>query len=101
MTININNLNNQTQVHQNKQHKIAQDTGQTTQYANAKNIARDSVSLTPQVQQFKALQKKLDDVSVVDQKNIEALKKSIASGDYKINVQKLADNIAKFEFDLL
>ena len=100
MTININNLNNQAQIHQNKQAQVKQGSAQATSDAQVKHTARDSVSLTPQAQQFKELQKKAVDAPVIDQKKIEELKQTIASGQYKIDPQKLAASMAKFEFTL-
>lgn len=102
MAININNLNNQTQVHQNKQTQNKQDAAQTANNnAQVKNVAHDSVSLTPQAQQFKELQKKSGDAPSVDQKKIDELKKAIASGEYKVDAEKLMNNMISYEFDLL
>jgi len=102
MAININNLNNQTQVHQNKQTQVKQDAAQTANNnAQVKNVARDSVSLTPQAQQFKELQKKTASAPMVDQKKIDELKKAISSGEYKVDAEKLMKNMLAYEFDLL
>ena len=102
MTININNLNNLTQVHQNKQTQVKQDTAQAANNnAQVKQVASDSVSLTPQAKQLSELQKKVNDIPTIDQKKIDELKKTIASGEYKIDPQKLAASMANFEFNLL
>lgn len=102
MTININNLNNQTQVHQNKQTQVKQDAAQVANNnAQVKHVARDSVSLTPQAQQFKEIQKKSAEAPAVDQKKIDELKKAISSGEYKVDADKLMKNMLSFEFDLL
>tara|TARA_R110001583_G_scaffold47264_2_gene148084 strand:- start:1744 stop:2052 length:309 start_codon:yes stop_codon:yes gene_type:complete len=102
MNININNLNNQTQVHQNKQTQVKQDAAQASNNnTQVKQVARDSVSLTPQAKQLSELQKKANDIPTLDQKKIDELKKTIASGEYKIDPQKLAASMANFEFDLL
>jgi len=102
MAININNLNNHNQVHQNKNADVKQ---QATQTANTKahinQAARDSVSLTPQAKQLAELQKKATDAPVINQRKIEELKEAIMSGEYKINPEKLAASIANFEFDLI
>lgn len=101
MTININNLNNQAQINQNKQAQAKQGSAQTiVDSAQTKHVARDSVSLTPQAQQFKELQKKSADAPVINQEKVEELKKTIAAGEYKIDPQKLAASMAKFEFTL-
>jgi negative regulator of flagellin synthesis FlgM len=102
MAININNLNNQAQVHQNKQTQVKQDTAQANTARAAVNQPRaDSVSITPQAKQLSDLQKKANEAPVVDQKKIAELKQAIASGDYKVDPQKLAASIANFEFDLI
>ncbi|MCI2284634.1 flagellar biosynthesis anti-sigma factor FlgM [Colwellia sp. MSW7] len=102
MTININNLNNKTQVHQNQQTQVKQDASQAaTTNTQVKHAAHDSVSLTPQAKQLSELQKKANDLPTIDQQKIDELRKTIASGDYKIDPQKLAASIASFEFDLL
>jgi len=101
MTININNLNNQPQINQNKHAQAKQGTAQTTAHSAPPNhVARDSVSLTPQAQQFKELQKKSADAPVINQEKVQELKKTIAAGEYKIDPQKLAASMAKFEFTL-
>ncbi len=102
MAININNLNNQVTVNQNKQAQVKQQTAQATN-ANApvKQANADSVSITPQAKQLNELQKKAHEAPVVDQKKVAELKKAISSGDYKINPEKLAASIANFEFDLI
>lgn len=64
MTININNLNNNVQVNQNKQTQVKQTQVKqdATQAANnntqVKHAVSDSVSLTPQAKQLSELQKK-------------------------------------------
>jgi len=102
MNININNLNISTQVHQNKQTQIKQQANQTTNVnTQVKHAGADSVSLTPQAKQLNELQKKANEGPAVDQKKITELKNAIASGDYKVDPQKLAASIANFEFDLV
>ncbi|KAF7774177.1 negative regulator of flagellin synthesis FlgM [Pseudoalteromonas citrea] len=71
--------------------------------SNAKapqKAATDSVSLTPQAQQLKSLQEKAQDAPAFDSKKVEELKKAISEGKYQIDAQKLAKNIAAFEFDV-
>jgi len=102
MVININNLNNNNQVHQNKNADVKQQTAETANTkAHQSQVSRDSVSLTPQAKQLAELQKKAADAPVINQKRIDELKKAITSGEYKINPEKLAASIANFEFDLI
>ncbi|MDO7085090.1 flagellar biosynthesis anti-sigma factor FlgM [Pseudocolwellia sp. AS88] len=100
MAININNLNSTSQVKQNtdQQTQVKQQVAADT--VNTKAARQDSVSLTPQAQQLSELQKKAADAPVVDQKKIEQLKTAIASGEYKIDPEKLAASIADFEFSI-
>jgi negative regulator of flagellin synthesis FlgM len=100
MTININNLNKQAQVQQNKQTQVNQQTAQSAS-TQVKQVNQDSVSLTPQAKQLSELQKKANDAPIVDQKKVDELKKAITAGEYKIDPQKLAASIASFEFDII
>lgn len=103
MTININNLPNNTQVKQKLEQQIQTKQQASTQAQSsiqAKAPTQDSVSLTPQAKQLTELQKKAGDAPVINQKKIDELKKAISSGDYKINPEKLAASIANFEFKL-
>jgi negative regulator of flagellin synthesis FlgM len=103
MAININNLNNAGQVKQKLEQQV-QSKQQVSESTNASQQAklapRDSVSITPQAKQMNELQKKAADSPVLNQKKIAELKNAIASGDYKINPEKLAASIANFEFEL-
>lgn len=103
MAININNLGNNTPVNQSAKQQADANVG-AEKSANAQQanpVRQDSVSLTPQAQQMSELQKKANDAPVVNQKKIDELKKAIESGEYKVNPEKLAASIAKFEFDLM
>lgn len=62
--------------------------------------AADSVSLTPQAKQLKSLQEKAQQSSGFDSGKVAELKKAITEGKYQIDEQKLAKNIAAFEFDV-
>ena len=102
MAININNLNANTQVQQNQQKQVKQQsTESASSNTQVKNAGQDSVSITPQAKQLNELQKKAADAPVINQKKIDELKKAISSGEYKINPEKLAASIANFEFNLI
>jgi len=103
MAININGLGTNNQVKQTveQQSQVKQQAAQTsTNVEQAKHMRKDSVSITPQAKQFSELQKKASAASVVDQKNIEKLKSAIASGEYKIDAEKLMKNMLEHEIDL-
>jgi len=104
MAININNLNNNGQVNRNIQQQTDtknQAAKSATTQSQSTKVAQDSVSLTPQAKQLNEIQKKNSDTAEVNQKKVEQLKKAIQSGAYKVDAEKLAESIIKFEFDLI
>ena len=102
MSLNINNLNNTNQVKQktDQQTQIKQQAPQGANADSVKSARQDSVSLTPQAKQLAELQKKAADAPILNEKKIEQLKMAISSGEYKIDPEKLAKNIASFEFNI-
>lgn len=56
----------------------------------------DSVSLSASAQNLTKTNKE----APVDQSKIDRLKRAIVNGEYKVNPEKLAESIAKFEQDL-
>ena len=100
MAININNLSTPNVTGQQRLESTKQQAMDTANNSTqSKQINRDSLVLTPQAKQLSELQKK-SDADHVDQKKIDALKKAIASGEYKVDAQKLMNNILAHEFDL-
>lgn len=83
-----------------KRSEAKQAQNQMTQVATQTKPQADSVSLTPQAQQLKSLQQKSQQSSGFDEKKVNELKKAIAEGKYQVDAEKLAKNIAAFEFDL-
>lgn len=102
MTININNLNNSSAVNSKvNQNQVKQSNAQQSAPSPQAQVRQDSVSITPQAKQMAELQKKAGNGQAVNEKKVEQLKKAISSGEYKVNPEKLAASIAKFEFDLI
>ncbi|MBU1310437.1 flagellar biosynthesis anti-sigma factor FlgM [Rheinheimera muenzenbergensis] len=102
MAINVNNLQNTGQVktdkvEQNQQRQQTTVQQNATQTANQK---QDSVSITPQAQQFAKLTDKASNSSGVDQEKVDKIKQAIAEGKYKINVEQLARRIVQFESEI-
>lgn len=60
----------------------------------------DSVVITAQAQQLQKMQTKLSLMPDVDQKKVSDIKQAISEGRYKIDPQKLAQNISSFESEL-
>jgi negative regulator of flagellin synthesis FlgM len=108
MSINFNNLpgsqSGSQQVGAEKTDQRAQVRQQTSQQATIQQQSsaslKDSVSLTPQAQQFNKLQQKASNSSGVDQSKVNDIKKAIAEGKYEVNIQRLAEKLAAFESDL-
>lgn len=102
MAININNLNNSSAVNPKvNQNQVKQENAKQSAPSPQTQVRQDSVSITPQAKQMAELQKKAGNGQEVNEKKVEQLKKAISSGEYKVNPEKLAASIAKFEFDLV
>ncbi|MFC0118831.1 flagellar biosynthesis anti-sigma factor FlgM [Pseudoalteromonas xiamenensis] len=106
MVNNINNgqtntgvLNNAKQQKLDLQRQDASRGSAPTAPATTKTVS-DSVSLTPQAQQLKTVHEKAQQSPGFDSKKVEELKKAISEGKYQIDTEKLAKNIAAFEFDV-
>jgi negative regulator of flagellin synthesis FlgM len=95
----IDNLKNQAQSKTDnvKQQNVQQQSQTAVQ---SQPETKDSVSLTKQAQQLHAIRDKLNNTSSVNQEKVESIRKAIAAGDYKVDPDKLAANLAKFEGDL-
>jgi negative regulator of flagellin synthesis FlgM len=102
MAININNLPNSTQVKNDKVEQNVQRQQATVQQnaSQSANQKQDSVSITPQAQQFSKLTEKAANSSGIDQEKVDKIKQAIAEGKYKINVEQLAKRIVQFESEL-
>lgn len=103
MAININNLGNNNPIKtkvENQEQVKQQAAKSAVNVEQVKTARQDSVSITPQAKQLSELQKKAADGPAVDQKKIDELKKEISEGSYKVDPEKLAANIAGFEFEL-
>ena len=104
----VNNVKGQPQsnstlnnIKQQKAELQKSDANQAAVVAKApQKAATDSVSLTPQAQQLKSLQEKAQQQPAFDSKKVEELRKAISEGKYQVDAEKLAKNIAAFEFDV-
>lgn len=64
------------------------------------DVATDKVSLTDQAAQLQTLKQAVEGVSSVDSNRVEALKAAIEDGSYKVDSQKLAQNMIDLERQL-
>ncbi|WP_354623908.1 flagellar biosynthesis anti-sigma factor FlgM [Psychromonas sp. MME2] len=98
MSININRSGVQKNiiVEQNKAQK-QQSLGEQSQTTSASS--KDSVQLTSQALNLNKLEKQSSSEPQVNKQRIESLKAAILNGDYKINTERLAEKLSKFEGD--
>ncbi|ASD67522.1 MULTISPECIES: flagellar biosynthesis anti-sigma factor FlgM [Pseudoalteromonas] len=105
MVNQVNGQNQSTSVANNVKQQKAELQRNDANSASVKSpatpkAAADSVSLTPQAQQLKTVNEKAQQSSGFDDKKVEELKKAIAEGKYQVDAEKLAKNIAAFEFEI-
>lgn len=86
-------------LNQQQQQAQTQANAQTSSQQAATAPRQDSVSLTQSAQNLTQMQKKNNDAPV-NQEKVDKLKKAIQNGEYNVNAEKLAQNIAKFEAEL-
>ena len=103
MAININNLPNSNQIKQklDQQTQVKQQATQANaSVEQSKMSSKDSVSFTAQAKQISDIEKKAQEAPALNKKKIEAIKKAIADGEYKVDAGKLAKSMMSFEYDL-
>lgn len=98
MSINISRPGVQKNIviEQNKLQK-QQDLRGQNQTSSASS--KDSVQLTSQALNLNKLEKQTSSEPQVNKQRIESLKAAILNGDYKINTERLAEKLIKFEGD--
>jgi negative regulator of flagellin synthesis FlgM len=102
----VNNINNGGATPANvRLDATKQATEQATKQAQTTSVnntraASDSVTITSQANQLKSLSQKAEHASGVDEKKVNELKRAIANGEYKVDAEKLAENISNLEFGL-
>lgn len=62
--------------------------------------SQDAVSLTEQAKQLGKLQQSMSQSPVVDQQRVQALRKAINEGQYKVDPEKLAKAMSTLEQEL-
>ncbi|RUO79846.1 flagellar biosynthesis anti-sigma factor FlgM [Idiomarina tyrosinivorans] len=99
MPINITNNGVKNTTVDTKQSTRKEDVAEKSSSAVA-GKPNDAVSITDEAQQLQSLQAKAKNSSGVDQTKIDQIKQAIENGSYKIDVERLAAKLAKFESDL-
>ncbi|WP_028864678.1 flagellar biosynthesis anti-sigma factor FlgM [Psychromonas aquimarina] len=98
MSININQQTTQKNIviEQNKTQK-QQDVRSQGQAGTSSS--KDSVQLTSQALNLNKMHKQSPTEPKVNKQRVETLKAAILNGDYKINTERLAEKLSKFEGD--
>ena len=96
MSININQqiTHNRVAVEQNKSQKKQ---GVNKENETVTNNSNDSVKLTSQALNLSKSQK--TSAPQINEQRIASIKAAILNGDYKINTDRLAEKLSKFEGD--
>jgi negative regulator of flagellin synthesis FlgM len=105
--MSINNINNGSPKSSVDNQKLSQQqqtlNNGLTQKSDAQkatvSVRQDSVSLTSSAQQLSQVQRKSVEAPV-NQEKVGRLKKAIASGEYRINPESLAQKISTLESEL-
>jgi negative regulator of flagellin synthesis FlgM len=105
--MSINNINNGSPKSSVDNQKLSQQqqtlNNGLTQKSDAQkatvSVRQDSVSLTSSAQQLSQVQRKSVEAPV-NQEKVDRLKKAIASGEYRINPESLAQKISTLESEL-
>ncbi len=95
MSININRQAAQKTIVAEKNNAQKQQDIKKQDVVSAKNT--DSVQLTSQAKNLNKMQPTNE--SQVNMQRVETLKAAIINGDYKINTERLAEKLSKFEGD--
>lgn len=101
MALDINGLPSQRRPEAlAKQAERAAVSTETAERNTATARPQDAVSLTDQAQQLNRLQQGMKQAPAVDQQRVQALRKAINDGQYKVDPEKLAKAMASLESDL-
>ncbi|REG84866.1 flagellar biosynthesis anti-sigma factor FlgM [Marinomonas pollencensis] len=100
MAINFTGISNQGGVSKNSRTPAEDSTSKTAVDANtsgAGTMAEDTVRLSGTAQTLQNQEAKINGLSDIDQQKVDQIKQAIASGNYKIDSQKLASNMASMD----
>lgn len=79
--------------------QVRQD--KTSEKSNVGTAAASTVQTSTLSSQMQALQGKLAETSTFDAKKVEAIKLAIANGEFKVNAEKVADELLATVRELL
>ncbi len=61
----------------------------------------DKLTLTPQAEEMRMIEKAVNDQTGIDDERVESLKLEIDSGRYDINTQRVAEKLIQFEMQFV
>lgn len=102
MAINFTGILNQGNVAKNNRAvkedtNVPQDSVDNRLSNSGGSMAEDTVKLSGAAQTLQNHSAKFDSLSDIDQQKVDQIKQAIASGNYKIDSQKLASNMASID----
>ncbi|BFM50840.1 flagellar biosynthesis anti-sigma factor FlgM [Marinomonas sp. THO17] len=100
MAINLTGLSNQGTI--NKSERAHKDDAAASATENrgstpSGTMAEDTVRLSGTAQTLQNQQAKLNSLPEVDMEKVEQIKSALAAGEYKIDTQRLANNMASMD----
>lgn len=81
--------------------KLGSNTGKKTEKSGAGAKAADSVTLSPLSAQLQTLEANVAAANVFDAEKVDAIKAAIASGQFKVDSEKVAEGLIETVKDLL
>ncbi|MCF7482689.1 flagellar biosynthesis anti-sigma factor FlgM [Vibrio sp. J1-1] len=99
----IDNIRSGQMMTTNKSRAPARNDSNATSTAESQKVSsqqKDAVSLSQQSKDVNKLQKDMAASPAYDSAKVAAIKEAIANGSYKVDPEKLADNMIKLESEL-
>jgi len=100
MTFNINGYNNQPNVTKNERLQTNSDDQKTSSVEvqeKSGTLADDTVNLSNAAQTLQAQKNKIDSLPDMDMTKVEQIKQAITAGNYKVDTEKLANNMVAMD----
>ncbi|MEP0073674.1 MAG: flagellar biosynthesis anti-sigma factor FlgM [Marinomonas sp.] len=101
MAIHLTGLSNQGTIAKSERSQKDDVTGSATEKQSAVKsggtLADDTVKLSGTAQTLQSQQSKIGNLPDIDMDKVEQIKKAISAGEYKINSQQLANNMASMD----
>ncbi|MEO9655843.1 flagellar biosynthesis anti-sigma factor FlgM [Marinomonas sp.] len=100
MAIHLTGLSTQNSVGKNERTSKEGASGTSVESNNVRSnekMAEDTVRLSGAAQTLQSQEAKINSLPDVDMEKVEQIKRAIAAGEYRIDSQKLANNMASMD----